>query len=180
VAEQRATGFEPFPEIIIDDLSERDALGIEDGIIASLGIQSEGGRLLNKRRSGINAVSKGLSVTVAGVEYPSRNAAARYYGINSGTLSQRISDGWSLEQALGLREPPPKEKKDVKGRAIACSGIEFPSVSAFARYYGIDRDLISTRKRAGWSPEQMAGIIPPPGNGKGQKKENRTYSMSIE
>lgn len=70
-----------------------------------------------------------------GNEFSSRRELCKHYGIDEGTFSARIRQGWSLEDSL------------TKPRAIThgykvCDhrGNEYPSVNAMCKAYGIDRN----------------------------------------
>ena len=51
--------------------------------------------------------TKPKKVKIRNVEFASRNEAARHFGVNIGTVADRVNYmGWSLEQALELAPPP--------------------------------------------------------------------------
>ena len=41
---------------------------------------------------------------VEGKKFNSMSAAAKYYGYSPTTVNQKLLDGWSIEQALGLKK----------------------------------------------------------------------------
>lgn len=50
--------------------------------------------------------SRPQTIIIKGQKFQSRNEAARFFGVNVGTVSTRIKKGWSLEQAFEI-EPRP-------------------------------------------------------------------------
>ena len=44
----------------------------------------------------------------------------------------------------------------IPGKPIVCNGVEYPSIAAFARDYGIPRRTVSNRLYYGETPEQIA------------------------
>ena len=51
--------------------------------------------------------SRPKEISVQGTKFASRNEAARNYGVNIGTVADRVNKrGWTLEQALGIEKRP--------------------------------------------------------------------------
>lgn len=48
-------------------------------------------------------------VIIRGINFPSKSAAARHYGISTKAMQTRLNKGWTLEQALDL-DPPDSHK----------------------------------------------------------------------
>ena len=77
----------------------------------------------------INSMKAQPCVDHKGIEYPSKNAMCRAYGINRYTLAARLELGWTLEQALtGGYKINAKESVDYMGR-------KFPTLKDMANFY---------------------------------------------
>ncbi len=91
-----------------------------------------------------------------GTEYPSRTAMCRAYGIQPGTFDDRVSKGWTLEQALTT----PKGQSVTPRRAKGCmpvtdhKGRQYPSVAAMCRDWGILSQTYLDRRLRGWDMKQ--------------------------
>ena len=95
-------------------------------------------------------------ITVEGIEYESISAACRHYGLTEGfwfdKVSRRIRDGWTIEQALNLEPPPPKEAPN--NEITVCYGEAYNSHTDLAEAYGLHQVTVSKRIREGMTPEQ--------------------------
>jgi hypothetical protein len=128
---------------------------------------------INKRNSIENGynVSPGGSigtperVTVGGMVFPSRGAAAEYFGIDVGVFNLRLGRlKWTPEQAAEI-EPRPKAYREK----IAVNGKEYPSLFQAAIEHGLNYQLVWDRlKSKGWTIEQALGLAPAPDTAKYQ------------
>jgi hypothetical protein len=98
---------------------------------------------------------------VAGHTYPNFVEACRQYGLEDSAVRGRLEIGWSKRQAFGI-EPPPKKGRNAYGKTITIDGTVYRTVTDAARKYGIEEKNFAARIRRGWTPEQAAGILPPP------------------
>ena len=124
------------------------------------------------RRKAPNAATL---TTAKGVFSSIRNAAVAY-GIEEGTLAQRLRLGWSDRQAVG-EEPPPR-KRTGRGKKIVCESIEYLTVNDLADAYGVNR--IRTRKRlvSGWTPEEAVGVKEQPPRFRNQDGSVRDHAWT--
>jgi hypothetical protein len=113
-------------------------------------------RVLKKAPNVIKITSR--EITIAGETFSSLTKAAKHYDINMKTFCYRIKHGWTPEEAAELVN----KKVDNRPKEISIGGKTFPSGSAAAKYYGITPSNFNTRLIRGWTPEQAAGIEPPP------------------
>ncbi|ELB2109666.1 hypothetical protein QNZ63_003805 [Vibrio parahaemolyticus] len=91
------------------------------------------------------------TLTVEGVEFPSRTAAARHYGLNPKLVNERITKfGWTLEQALELEARP---KGDYR-KKVVIDGTEYSSMRQAARALGVAQSTLMNRIKAGISIEE--------------------------
>ncbi|HCG6900536.1 TPA: hypothetical protein NJ315_004098 [Vibrio parahaemolyticus] len=91
------------------------------------------------------------TLTVEGVEFPSRTAAARHYGLNPKLVNERITKfGWTLEQALELEVRP---KGDYR-KKVVIDGTEYSSMRQAARELGVAQSTLMNRIKAGISVEE--------------------------
>ena len=96
-----------------------------------------------------------LGITVAGKTFRSIAHAAASFGIDSDTARSRVRAGWTPEQAMGLISAP----LNVRFHKITVDGKDFPTLSAAAQFYKIDKAKLSARLRLGWSPEEAVDLI---------------------
>ena len=70
------------------------------------------------------------------IEFPSQSKAAEYFNINVGTVTNRIRNGWTLEQAVELKLPPdgtPRLNRD----GYRYNGQHFNSIRDLARHTSV-------------------------------------------
>lgn len=88
------------------------------------------------------------TLTVEGVEFPSRTAAARHYGLNPKLVNERVTKfGWTLEQALELE---PRPKGDYR-KKVVIDGTEYSSMRQAAKELGGARSTLMNRIKSGIS-----------------------------
>ncbi|RVT53975.1 GIY-YIG nuclease family protein [Rubrivivax albus] len=85
--------------------------------------------------------------------------AAKHFGINYGTLTKRLREGWTHDEAVGLvpRQRPPKLTQ-----SIIVNGVTYPNVEAFADAFGLNRIRVRQRLARGWTAEQSVDLAPAP------------------
>ena len=100
----------------------------------------------------------GYSLSFRGKRFDSRSALCRNYGIPAKIVENRIKIGWSLAQSLEL------SPRNTKGgpRKITIGKIEYKSVAAACRAFGLEAATVIFRLHGGWSIEQAFNIVPPP------------------
>lgn len=77
-------------------------------------------------------------------------------------ISDRLSRGWTPEQAFGF-EPPPLCAIKAEPHPILCAGTLYPSEAALAVAFGIDYKILAQRlHRDKWPAEASVGLEPPP------------------
>lgn len=96
-------------------------------------------------------------IFVFGRNFRSISKAAEHYGLTPNCVTQRISNGWTTEQALGL-----SKRETINHKTKMFAG--FKSISEASRHTGIGASTLSWRIRKGWTPEQALGIVPIKGN----------------
>lgn len=108
--------------------------------------------------------SRAVPVTVAGVSFTSRAAAAIHYGIDPRLVHTRMTRGkLTLEQALGIDELPKRPKLVPKNaKSIIVNGQEFSSLAAACRFHKLVLGTVNDRIKSGWSIKQAFGLEPPP------------------
>lgn len=102
--------------------------------------------------------------------------AALAYGVEEGTIAQRLRLGWSDRQAVGEEAPP--RKRTGRGKKLVCEGREYPTVNDLADEYGVNR--IRTRKRlaSGWTPEEAVGVQEQPPRFRNQDGSVRDHAWT--
>lgn len=98
-------------------------------------------------------------ISVAGVTYPSRGAAAEHFGIDVTVFNIRISRlGWSPEQAAEI-EP----RMAFARHRIEVNGKQFKSLKSAAEHFGLDYKVVHSRvRRDGWTAAQALERESPP------------------
>lgn len=89
-----------------------------------------------------------------GREFPSERAMAEAWGLDDTTYYSRKSYGWTTEKILTT----PMLGPDTKPTAKPCTdhlGREFPSEKDMAEAWGLTSDIYYSRKKQGWSTEQI-------------------------
>ncbi|TBT38334.1 hypothetical protein D5E79_22735 [Vibrio parahaemolyticus] len=95
------------------------------------------------------------TLIVEGVEFPSRTAAARHYGLNPKLVNERVTKfGWTLEQALELEARP---KGDYR-KKVVIYGTEYSSMRQAARELGVAQSTLMNRIKAGISVEAALSV----------------------
>lgn len=98
--------------------------------------------------------------------FPSLRKAAEHFGLQPSMVSKRLINGWGLEQALGIRSPPPRPPSTrARPVAVVLRGRKkrFRSLGDAATAFGVDPKLVSRRLAEGWSPEEALGVKTRPG-----------------
>ena len=98
----------------------------------------------------------GHKVVVNGRRFPSIKAAAQHHGLTGALVRERLSRGWTLEQAVELCQNP--KRPATKTKPIVVAGRAFPTQTDAADYFGITRSAFTSRIYAGWTPEEAAEI----------------------
>ena len=90
-------------------------------------------------------------LSVEGVEFLSRTAAARHYGLNPKLVNERVTKfGWTLEQALELEARPQGNYR----KKVVIGGTEYSSMRQAARELGVAQSTLINRIKAGISVEE--------------------------
>jgi very-short-patch-repair endonuclease len=98
----------------------------------------------------------GTQFEFRGNVYPTLKDACAVTGIDPRNASYRLNAGWDIETAL---DPD----TDVDNRkSITIDGVLYPTLSDAAREFDIVEVTFMKRIRSDWTPEQAAGIDPPP------------------
>ncbi len=95
------------------------------------------------------------TLTVEGLTFTSRTAAARHYGLNPKLVNERVTKfGWTLDQALELEARPttPYRKK------VVIDGTEYSSMRQAARELGVAQSTLMNRIKAGISLEDALSV----------------------
>lgn len=95
------------------------------------------------------------TLTVEGLTFTSRTAAARHYGLNPKLVNERVTKfGWTLDQALELEARPttPYRKK------VVIDGTEYSSMRQAARELGVAQSTLMNRIKAGISLEGALSV----------------------
>lgn len=102
-------------------------------------------------------------IEFGGIKYESRRHLAEAFDIDAGAFYARLDRGWSLEQALGLEEPPLyTPPKGVNGKPVAYNGVTYCSLSELCEKHGKSRDRVSQRLYYGWSLDEALDVVERP------------------
>jgi hypothetical protein len=93
--------------------------------------------------------------SVEGIEFASRSAAARHYGINPKLVNERVTKrGWTLEQSLEL-EPSPS---GAFRKPVVIDGTEYSSMREAARKLGVAQSTLMNRIKSGIAVEDALSV----------------------
>ena len=92
-------------------------------------------------------------IILDGHTFRSKIAAAKHYGVYYGSLRRRISEGWTLEEAFGIKP------HEMHGIEVVIGDKKFSSIDAAARHYGIKNITVHKRIQSGWSLEEAFGVV---------------------
>lgn len=90
-----------------------------------------------------------------GREFKSLSAMARQWGIPVNTFMTRIAVlGWTIEKSLTT---PIGDNAQHK-KPITYKGVKYDSLGEFATAMGIKKDLVYSRYKAGYTPEEIVEV----------------------
>ena len=121
------------------------------------------------------AVVNRKSLFVGDEHFPSVRGACEAFGIRKDKFYDRKHRGWTIEQCLGYHQPPPK--RYPRWKPFEVGTYSFASLEAATRFFGLYEHAISTRLRAGWSPEQAAGLEQPSDNRSGKHPNSKAFTV---
>jgi hypothetical protein len=96
-------------------------------------------------------------IVVEGRDFESLEAAARAFGMSRNTLDYRLSNGWTPEEACGLR-PRPTHSASTPGIPVTVQGHEFKNIKEAAKYYDRSYTYIFDKLKRGCTIEQALGL----------------------
>lgn len=102
---------------------------------------------------------KSVKISAHGRKFRSLREAANFAGIEQGTLQQRISAGWTMEEAVSNK---------VRGLPVEVFGTKYKNKIELCKALGIDYNYFCKRMALGLSPEQVV------------KHEKTEYEKSLE
>jgi hypothetical protein len=114
----------------------------------------------------IKRPSRGIKLTTSAGSFDSIRDAADHFGIKEGTIHQRLSLGWTPDQAVGLDE---HRKNPRQTKEVTCAGKTYPNSWAMAQAYGKREKLVAKRLLLGWTPEQAVELEAAPPRFRNQK-----------
>jgi hypothetical protein len=96
--------------------------------------------------------------------FESIKQAAKHFRVDSSVVVQRLFRGWSIEQALGLTDPPPRLPSNQREVSVTHEGkkLSFGSIKAAARHFRLNQAMLSKRLLRGWNLRQALGLAAPP------------------
>ncbi len=94
-----------------------------------------------------------IPISVGGLDFPTLSAAAKHFDLRADVVRARISNGWTQDEAFGLKEKP-KSTYSANARAVVAEGVEYPSLTAAASAYQHPVSRVTARLGRGWSIEE--------------------------
>lgn len=127
-------------------------------------------------REGIPHLRRDQSPTIVidGKTLPLKEAE-KIYQIKQEVIAKRLRSGWTNRQAVGLDAP-----RRPGAKTLNINDEAFESISHAARSFNLDKHLLSSRLKAGWTPEQAVGISPSGIHGHGMPKELIVNGIKFE
>ena len=105
----------------------------------------------NLSSGGFGMGNLGKKMTIQNKKFNSLRDAAKYYNIKPNLFVGRLHGGWSVNEALGLKE---RRKINLNYIKVKIDGKKFDNVRADAKFYGIHEHTARTRIGRGWSIEK--------------------------
>ena len=105
----------------------------------------------NLSSGGFGMGNLGKKVTIQNKKFKSMSDAAKYYNIKPDLFVGRLHDGWSVNEAVGLKKRRKIHENHIK---VKIDGKKFDNVRAAAKFYGIHEHTARTRIGRGWSIEK--------------------------
>lgn len=101
-----------------------------------------------------------LTFVINGEVFRSKEEAAKRFGISVGKFNYRLRLGWTLDQVVGLSEPPEKGHSNLTGKPTQTivDGIEFKSIRAAAEHFSVDYRVVKHRLWLGWTIKEAVGL----------------------
>ena len=93
-------------------------------------------------------------IIVEGKTFESISGACRYYNLNYNTVSKRLINGWSIEEAFEL-----VQRYNKSYNQITVGGKKFKSISSAAKFYNLDNIAVIRRLYNGWSIEEAFELV---------------------
>ena len=104
-------------------------------------------------------VKRSSLVTIHGRPFESIKAAGEYYGVTAQNINARKRRGWTVEQAVGISEPPKNRKY---GKPCVFLGKKFINQVSRDVFYSSPRSRIEKRLSRGWTERQAVDLDPKP------------------
>lgn len=101
-----------------------------------------------------------LTCVINGEVFRSKEEAAKKFGISIGKFNYRLKLGWTLDQVVGLSEPPEKGHSNLTGKPTQTivDGIVFKSIRAAANHFSVDYRVVRHRLWIGWTIREALGL----------------------
>ena len=139
-----------------------DAKSIDELLLQEVDAIKEYGTLnrgYNTSHGGSLGTTKPISIDSHSFE--SYGQAAEFYGVASSKFNLRINRlGWSPEEAAELQQRGRRQRKTIRV-ILDEQQLEFPSIQAAAKHFGIERSTVHYRLKHGWTVEEALGIVQP-------------------
>jgi len=91
--------------------------------------------------------------------------ASTAFGVDAKLVSRRLAEGWSPEEALGVKSRPGRRGLHDRPVTVKVDGVDrtYPSLAQAARAHGLSPSRVSSRiKQLNWTLEQALGLTPAP------------------
>jgi len=100
-------------------------------------------------------------ITVNGITYPSIAEMCRQHKVKIVTYRHRIKSGWSIEEAIGIKQRI-DGRKNKKGKSYTINNKTYYSVCELSREFNVNENTIRDRLKKEHSIEIAVGIEPMP------------------
>ena len=117
------------------------------------------------------------AIKIDGKQYSSHREAAAAFGIDEGVFNKRLSLGWSLEEAAGIR--PHKRKREGNPQKIKFLGKGYDSKKELGKAFNLKPSVIMRRVQRGWSEREAVGLDDPPPRNRSKNGEERDHSWRV-
>jgi len=91
--------------------------------------------------------------------------ASTAFGVDAKLVSRRLAEGWSPEEALGVKSRPGRRSLHDRPVTVKVDGVDrtYPSLAQAAHAHGLSPSRVSSRiRKLNWTFEQALGLTPAP------------------
>ena len=110
-----------------------------------------------------------------GKTFRSKKELADHYGVSAKKLRWRLSNGWTIEEALELQNRPHHQ-----AQAVSIGDLSFSTKNEAAAHFGIPFSRFQARLKRGWTYEEALGLVDRVNTKKGPRKPHLFLGVKFD